>query len=852
MKFSSIIRTQYFSLTLIALLLLVPSGQAKAAFTSVPQLGIDLGALQSRLSDLQRVSSKVPALQGSQGQISQALQNLAGLNAGVTGLERVLGVPIISQVPGVQGPQSINAGIEGFNALLNTPLLGNFEGAGEIRQVLGKTTDYANGLAEIGNLLDIPEIKSLDALVNYVQGGGSSIGGGFTGGSVFSAAGLGSITNSNQAVSKITEGITKIVQKTGGDSVFAKGLAEVGKTLVGDKADQIFNITGKVPTTSSGIDVSAACQVGGGTSGGVGEEIVAGVQGRAEDIIGGAVQQKATSLLGTLADATGLSGLASNFGLGGAISQISGIGKGVPVVEQTGPLLTISQESRGLSEIACQHLAVIRHIQQYLNPEARKAAQEEIARQASDWEKEEVQGRTTAEGLTGQSYFVDRQSYVEENTRAARAKTLALVSNSLSGEFKDDIVRQLTKEAVIENTPGQKLLASLQEAPAPVSNDPGEQWLTAINPKNNVYVKYFTAQNIINQEAARAEQNARETLTAGSGVAPSTYCPDGTERIETPVGLICDREAVLLPGKIIADKSSAFKTTALRQAENADSIEEDKKSIEALKNEQIKTVSAREIAQGRQIGANEIFGVVDIVCRLAPKIGFCDEAAQAQNIFGTINDVAASLPLPAEVAFSVGSEVTSSTGPDTIPLTWQARNASQCVAANDWITFSDRGSSTLNPSVLVAQGTSLGTNGKVDISKPSLFKVLANADGTPQQDQLFTRFVRGNQETIFTPDVSGLRNGSSFQITINNRTIHTKELLASFKAPEVVAYLKAARDSLSPGSAAALEFSKYTFSGEDTLTISRPLPQAVPTGAEYRISCAGALGGGEDSVTVRF
>lgn len=865
MKFSkSSTISSFFTLIVLLAVLLAPGAKAKAVFTDVNQLGFDLETLKTKLGQIQKLSGQVPGLQGSQGQIAETLANLEGLSTGVGTLGRVLDIPVINQIPGVQTQNGINAGIEGFSAILNTPLFSNFEGAGKVQQTLSKAGNIANGLVRIGNFLDIPEIKNLDSLLNAAQGkGGPIVGGGFAGG-----GGTFAPSNPLQAGVQLAQGLATLNQETKSTDIVSAGISAFGG-LVGEEVEEIFGFADKVPTESSGIDVAAACAVSQGAGGGVADQVVAGVVGNAQDIVGGAVKTQATSFISNAF--SGVTGGISNFvgslfggATGGVIDQIGSIGKGVPVVEQDGPLLKVVQESRNLSQIACQHLAMIRYIQEYLNPEAQKAAKEALTEAEGRWKTNEASGRNSLiKGAPGQTFFPDRESYVAENTRIARAVAIAKVGATLEdsgNKYASEILRQIKQDGAIADDPNQQIVAALQPVTEKQWEKPGDQLLNAIDPRNNRYVQYRAAQNAVAQEVARAEENSGKTWDASGGTAPQIECPEGSSYIKTDIGEVCEKPRIALTGKVIGDISSAYNTSPIRQGELADSPDKNITSQQSLQRQEAAIINSSTASEGRIYTVSDVFGVVDIVCDINPNLELCKQAGGAANILGTLSEITGTDLFgqgiasagPPSVDITVGPIAQSASGPDTNTLSWRAANVSQCVATTDWISYSDNANVTLTPSIIVPRGTALSPGGSQTIGRPALFKVIATSDGSSQQAGVRTSLTNTHQESLFTPNMTSVTERSRFEITIGNSSIATRVPLSAPTQQAVVSDLKSAKVNIPAGDRRLDEFNKYSFSGENALLISRPLPIPVQKLADYGISCTGPGGEVTDSLKLSF
>ena len=826
----------------------VPTHRTHAVFTDVTQLGRDLDTLAGQLNQLQ----KLPGFQGGTAATSgvgTAIQNLTSLSTGLRSVQNILDLPVISQTGAPLSAGALNGSLQGLGAILDTPLFSNFDGAGKLKQTLSTLGNATEALSNIGGILDIPELQNLGGLLN---------GGGLTSGSG---------VNNLSPLSQILSGVGKLNTTFSGNSGLVSAVSGIS-SIPG--VDTLLPVLKKIPGTGTGLisgsGASCTANVGGGntTTGNAAVNAAANAATQAatnaaKNLLGSAFN----SSVGALGSLTG--GL-----LGG------GTGNGVPVVEQDGTLIRLQQQSTNLTAIACEHLAAIREIEQFRNPTARQNALKGLKDTLSSYATQEQGGRTTAQGLTQQSFIVSSQSYQDEKVRAATALTLDRFSKaSIPSAFKQNLIDQLTREELIAQDPNQELLASIGGTSVTSNtNDPLGDWLEYFKPQNNPYGSYMILKGELAQAKAEAATEAARTWEAGNGIVPEEKCESGW--ITNALGKSCEKMTVVTPGIYFADRGSAIRTSGLRVAENSDQFQEDINAQKALAEEQAFNFTGTN--QGRtDLGITDVFNVVDNICKIKSDLSICSAKNKAAGILDTLSQITGTNLLGGGVGStaSIGTTVTGSTATlnssvaptissettfnrvsgksDMTTLAWRATNASQCSAGNDWITFGNNGDLTLTPSVTVAAGTTFSANNSINISHPGLFKPEVSVRGSGVVQSNITSRLSGNSQVVtYVPNTAGLRINDQISLIIDGQEISTGATLSGLTAEDIVADLKSARVNTPVASAAKAFFDQFQFSGSNTLIISHSIPSDVPKSASYQLTCTGPGGSITKTIPINF
>lgn len=571
--------------------------------------------------------------------------------------------------------------------------------------------------------------------------------------------------------------------------------------------------------------------------------------------------------------------------------KLGGVGGGqyVPVQEQDGDLMSYTKDTNKLTgEIKdlqiqiCTHLKTIKRIQ--LKFEEKEfvgdvKAKEKAANNLAKFQKETLQnrseGRTRADGTTGDSFTPTPEAYAAEVAEVAKKNVTTYINKNSGNSFATQVTNILYKQEERDSKPLASTLSKEQyeqlTSPEKAIKLNGQTFwgyaLLAIEPQNNPVGSFMLAKQERESAATQGATLAIQELAAGGGYAPQIKAKEKDDE-----GNVTKRE-IVSPGSTIARTVEEATLIDVVQNEQADEAA-DLSGVEQPSSQESTTL---EPADGGPSNGGQSPGgggfdwstITDLVGDWGSgggsgggngggtggtSGGFGNILELLQNLLGNLGGNSSnnntggnggSTTNKPEAAIAINGPTLAELAagrPNIINLRWGSLNASRCVATNDWL------SASLIPNrveTVKTLDTSVGTSGSLVMYLPLNFdlKLLRERNGITSTIgySTTTNPSLSQQVTTITINPSDIAVGDKFILVAQtgvNEQVQVAVQTNVASASAVNTLLNAALDSLSDSSTEGKEFRKYQFfftvnqNGVGFITITAK--------ASYSIRCSGS------------
>lgn len=528
------------------------------------------------------------------------------------------------------------------------------------------------------------------------------------------------------------------------------------------------------------------------------------------------------------------------------------------ILDNTGNLVEISDESRKILVEICGHIKDVRRVQ--LAFEQKEFVQDAQARQAASDEVEKYNEAYLTKFIP-QGYAVDgngqKGSLIIENLDDYILEGTDEITKLFLSEYEkndSDIFNQETREALLEDIANSKQLpfSSITKEEYDKLADPknlsSSEFLTLLNKAydptkpNNPITSYAINKTLLQTVRSINESNRINELSS-SGFKPVRECVE-----VGPDNQTCAKWRTITPGSIIQENVGNVFDSRLEQLEQADEVTDIGEDTPIPTPAQSETFETDDSTAGGSPGFNGNFAQNIFSGLLARLRGIFNNGGNGGG-GGTGEE---GEPPVVNLTFTTPTVSQINGGQANAAfINLSTQGADKCVAASNWYGLKSSGNKV---EVAIAQGAEVGTSGSLKISLPLNFSLRMER-------------VRGSEVTTFTPattvntsltqQVSNLNFGNSqvaagdtFKLIV--KSINQEQMVSvtatSANAAAVVTALQQAVLSLGASTDQGKEFKalRLTFnsnqSGEGFITAT-----IEPT---YRLTCSNSEGSTNASVTI--
>ncbi|HRY62817.1 MAG TPA: hypothetical protein P5056_03560 [Candidatus Paceibacterota bacterium] len=472
-----------------------------------------------------------------------------------------------------------------------------------------------------------------------------------------------------------------------------------------------------------------------------------------------------------------------------ANNKAGGNGNGVPTIEQEGPLLdytgqlvNYTAKIKAINEETCKLVEQLYKKEFELDKKATEDAQKAVAEAKKEFEKQFAEGRKPANDLSTKKSSATTPKELEgEEKEAVRNNQINNLKNtSISKKYQDVLSEELKKQNEIEKDDNAAYAARVaptfdtdkffEDTEAIKKDDYFSKLSEALYPKNTLIGQYFIQMAEKQRAEEEAVERARTEYIAGQGIIGVKQC---IKEITTEDGKTsCLDWQVTIPAKTYGDLASAYFTDNYKQTSGVKE-DSDKANIPAAQQDVQVIATAGGAAGGGGTGGNttssntsggtseanttnptnnQNFNLEDLLNQIG-------EGSSEENQ-GETSSV--SIPLPT-ISFSA-EKASPVNGVSVTRISWSADLALSCRAANNWIWYSDKATTTRD--ILVKQDADRSLDGNVPIYHPAAFS--------------FSATVTGNDRLINIPQaytLSIVKEGTGFKQTVRYEPNITAELL---------------------------------------------------------------------------
>ncbi len=581
--------------------------------------------------------------------------------------------------------------------------------------------------------------------------------------------------------------------------------------------------------------------------------------------------------------------------------------KGVPVVEQ-GQLLTVTNRTAGFTELICNlmnetntRINELIKKEFILDPAESLKAQTAVLNISDQTIKSAKTSFDGPEGIENASLVPPNIGELKRLSAIEQVKNIieSVKESNISNEEKRAIIVRIKKDYLVKRDPNAELKSIL---------DPTKNALNS--PYGSAQGRYLAVKNLLDERIGAAEVDVDQQLLRNQGFLDRRECPQGSRLADGT----CKYGAwqTVSPGSLFANSVTEANLAALRIAQNGREIGEFENNVAntALPNlpEQTKqftaaaagqtlrsvpraqtTVAAPPAAAGgaatEQPAASGIFATIknvlsnlqkvsDVACRISPNLSICPGSG-GKNVV-TAGDLPPTVlpaetvvggpaivpppPLPAAlVASSTGGTLDGRT---VSVLVWETREAEQCSAGNNWVSYGTGDRPTLAVEVVAREGAALSLSGAATIYHPALFRAQASAaEGATNQNTLpppsQVRAVANrvaiattsspfpsstvSQTAVYSPNMNNLESDDIIAFGVNSLFIGA---FGSSTPRAVSDTIRRGLASTELSAAHQAEYRGYQIGGTDSVTLTRGAEVSgfIRADASYVISCVGTSG----------
>ncbi|MDP3989455.1 MAG: hypothetical protein Q8P93_04440 [bacterium] len=725
------------------------------------------------------------------------------------------------------------------------------------------------------------------------------------------------VRTAQDAFETVNKGVREVGQAQEGVDAANAQTTEAGAKAAEVEADQ----AGQPQAGSGSAAAGPSCGAGGGGGGGGGGGIVDQLKGQLGSAVsaaaGGGVAGAAaqglfsggiSGAVGAVVGAAGkeFSTFIGNFlpsAVGDVASKIAGGagggGRGVPVIEQSGELLSTTKnilkvagenlktntQNTNINTQSCSILANLLHIQAVVKP-AQKAAVINAALEAA---------KGIADGAAA-TLITDVRVFQYKRV-AVTVRRLVEVARKTEAnpQVKLSVVKLLEEAKDQANDPyGKEDLSKLLAKTIPKGN---ETFLDAIYPSNSPTGVWRAIQEEIYRQLAEEWQRGYDEAVGNGYFANVTKCVPGqedengegckqeyitqpgsvnqrllAEAIYEPVDILGDLEELTTPGGLSQLGAAAQKTPAYVQAANP-AASPPPGAGQAI----LDSIRGGPEAAGSGDGVSDLLALLSSLCSAGVSLPLCDNGGG-----GTTTPPPTTTPpvVPAPV-LTIASTTETVGGVTFTTLAWQGSNVSSCSAQTDWVSYGTSSAPTLDPLARVADESPLPVTGTTTIYHPRVFAVGANAievlpdeNGAvpPSQANTITHSLSLNitntpirttvtQRSVYSPITQGAEPEDLFLFGLNNLFISADlaDLPTSVfelnRDAMISARLRSALTSATLDGDRKAEYEKYVINGTSTLNVTRAqeIEGLLIKEAPYAIECVAPNGAtASDFTTITF
>jgi len=820
-----------------------PSYAHAQMFSDSTTLSSATNMLTQAQSNYQTLSTLKP-LAGQATQISQTAGQLNNMAQGFQALQTLSSLPAFQNIPGAGTIGGITSLLSSAQTITSLPIMQNVPGMQALTQNLGSLSALPNFVSQATDVMNNPSIYNVGALVQQLSNPAGPLQS--ISSSVSNMFGLGGGTNQNQLLSAVQNKLPEV----------SKAVTSV---MGGAGGQALTNLaTGQTKAT-----IGVVGQIANPQALGAGMVVDCGVVGA-----------NAVGALGTNATSKLTQAASSKLPIG--------IGQGVPVIEQSGSLLTTTIENKSLSAEMCKQLTAFMTKLTKDDPTATEAAAQKMKEAQTKW-KTYLSGQGTGgtvapsgSGVTSSGTQTSPEDIVGFVDQAGDDGYMSAAEQVIKA--RPELKGQIEAEIAMRNDPAKAI--QMQLTKTPVSDKKGLDYgLIKSDPTNDPLATIIRGKGIIQQAEVKGRTDAQ--LKTASGIAPKTECKQNEQSTVKGGKQYClpQNRVVTRTAASIVAVSSAYDQAPITRLANVDQKGEDTPAIkyeDENRNTIVNPPAAGTTGAGGTTGTsgwnlNDIFGAAQMVCQMQPQLAMCTGQWGSQNQGSTAGgDTTATqytpaAPLPPNITTQSYTQK-NATYSDLTTISWAGNNADTCVATNDWFTWGTGSAMTASSTVLFASGSNIGVSGSQTIYHPALFKgsvevnrSWADKDYSTQpaaQPQLVYSIKNNAEEALFTPALGNIHPTDIFTLTLNQKRLSTNDVLTDATAQSIVMALKNAKVNINNSDPIKEEFSHYEFdsASSTTLLIRRTSETGGPMASSsvYKIQCTGPAGVDNKEITVQF